>query len=139
MTTNVNKVLEECREYELDSYYEDEKGEPLTIKLIESEKFIDFQYIEGERFVLTTFETDIPADRELYAIFANGYEKYFWEAELKGLFSTKEEAVNRIITEVSRNYDEEEEIESYRNLLKESDSICDLDFTNWDIIKVKVD
>ena len=138
VSTDVNKVLDECRKYNLDWYYEDEKGEPLTVELIEDKKYIDFQYIEGERYVLTTFETDFPSNREMYAVFANGYEKYFWEADLMGLFSSKETAVNTIISEVSKNYDEEEEIEGYRNKLIDSDSICDLDFTYWNIIKVKI-
>ena len=56
-----------------------------------------------------------------------------------GLFSSKETAVNTIISEVSKNYDEEGEIDNYRNQLKDGDSICDLEFTNWDIIKVKIE
>ena len=138
-TTDVYKVLEDCKKYELDLIYEEEKGENLTVELIEDKKYIDFQYTEGERYVLTTFESDIPSDREMYAVFANGYEKYFWDADLMGLFLSKETAVNTIISEVSKNYEEEGEIDNYRNLLKDGDSICDLEFTNWDIIKLKIE
>ena len=145
VTTDVNQVLKECKDFELDLEFEEDKGEVLTIELINSKKYIDFGYMDGERYVLETLETTIPSNREMYAVLANGNEIYFWEAALKGLFPTKNEAVNSIILEISRDdndeYKENDEydIEQCRKMLTEYDRATDMDFTYWNIIKVKVE
>ena len=90
-------------------------------------------------FVLNSYEVEIPENREMYGVVANGNELYCWEAEMKGLFYSKEEAIEAIISEISKKEVDLEDLEEYKNQLKILDSICDFDFTYWDIIKVKVE
>lgn len=138
-TTDLQDVIEVCEESMLIADYEIEYNNDLTPDIIESKNYIDFRYDDdGVRCVLNSYEVEVPEDSLMYGVIANGDERCHWDAEMIGLYPTREAAVNVIINEISKREYEPDDIEQYREQLNSNDSITDLDFTYWDIIKMKV-
>ena len=138
-TSDVEDVLNECEECFLTSDYEYEHGEDLTTEIIESKKNIDFGYDdEGVRCVLNSYEVTLLENHVMYAVIANGEEIYNWDADMLGLFSSKNEAIETIISEISKFDIDEEDLKDYRCQLLKSESLIDFNSTYWDILAIKV-
>ena len=136
-TTDVEAVLSKCSELDLKDIYDEENDSELTAELIQNSKKIDFGFVDDSRFVLNSFEVALPANDELFAVFANGDEAFAWKGQLKGLFPSKEEAVDYVI-DVLSDFEEEDQLEEYRQQFADSNQITDFDFSYWDIIKIEV-
>lgn len=136
-TTNVEAVLSKCSELDLKDIYDEENDSELTAELIQNSKKIDFGFVDDSRFVLNSFEVAIPTNGELFAVFANGDEAFAWKGQLKGLFSSKENAIKHVI-DVLSDFEDEDQLEEYRLQFADSNQITDFDFSYWDIIKIEV-
>ena len=136
-TTDVEAVLSKCSELDLKDIYDEENDSELTTELVQNSKKIDFGFIDNNRFVLNSFEVVLPANGELFAVFANGDEVFAWKGQLKGLFPSKGKAIEHVIDVIS-DFEDEDQLEEYRHQFADSNQITDFDFSYWDIIKIEV-
>lgn len=138
-TNNVEKVLTECEGCFLTSDYAYEYGKELTAEIIESKNHIDFGYDDDDiRCVLNTYEVTVPENKEMFAVIANGDEIYSWNANIQGLYSSKDEAVEAIISKISKFDIDEKKLKDYRNELLKSGVLIDFNSTYWNIIGASV-
>ena len=110
-TTDVVAVLSKCSELDLKDIYDEENDSELSAELIQNSNKIDFGFVDDSRFVLNSFEVALPANGELFAVFANGDEAFSWKGQLKGLFPSKEEAIEHIVDVLSDFEDEDDDDE----------------------------
>lgn len=136
-TTDVEAVLSKCSELDLKDIYDEENDSELTAELIQKSKYIDFGSIDDHRFVLKSLEAVVPANNELYAVFANGEEEYSWEADLEALCASQDKAIDFVIGKLSE-FEDEAQIEEYREQFAETNYISDSDFTYWNILKLSL-
>lgn len=134
-TTDIEAVLSKCSELDLKDIYDEENNSELTAELIQNSKKIDFGFVDDSRFVLNSFEVALPANGELFAVFANGDEAFAWKGQLKGLFPSKEKAVDYVI-DVLSDFEDEDQLEGYQQQFANSNQITDFDFSYWDIVSV---
>ena len=88
-----------------------------------------------EWLVIQSIEVDMPQNREMYGVFANGSEVYSWEGTMEGLYATKELAMEAIIKEATEDKDEAEE--AMEDLTKYGFYV-DTYMTHWIIIPITI-
>ena len=134
-SSNVEAILNKCLELGLKDIYDDEHDQELDSELIHKSNYIDFGFIDDDRFVLKSFEVEVPANNELYAVFANGEEEYSWEADLEALCASQDKAIDFVVGKLSE-FEDEELLEEYREQFAETDYITDSNFTYWNIVQI---
>ena len=140
-TVDLTKVFDLCMEYGFNEYYEEEKDEPFTLEVLQHNNYVDFGYdcVEGSRTIFCAFDIEVPDDKIMYAVIANGDEEYSWEAEMVGIYTLRDKAVNAIVKELKKLTYDLDEIAEYRESLSSEDSITDMNFTNWSILQFVID
>lgn len=136
-SSNVETILNKCVELDLKDIYDDEHNQELDSELIQNSKQIDFGFIDDNRFVLKSFEVVVPTNNELYAVFANGEEEFSWEADLEAICASEDKAIDYVIGKLSE-FEDEDQVEEYREHLADSNSIIDSNFTYWNILRINL-
>ena len=104
----------------------------------DSLKIIDFGMDnECERFVIQTFDTEIPEDKFLFGIFeiprdSNG------EGEMLEICISKDQAIKRVLMEICDDNTTKVERANYIFELENATTLCTDSFDLWNIIKFKV-
>lgn len=75
----------------------------------------------------------------MYGVIGNGSDFNGWVAIMKGLYPTREKAIKAILSEISKNEWELEELEDYRERLNKNNSAVDGDSTYWDIVEISIE
>lgn len=125
-------------EYELDGYYYLDYKEELTKETLECNcNFPTRVWDECDVlwYALQSIEVEVPQNREMYAVFANGSDVYSWEGAMEGLFATKEQAIEAIIKGAT---EDDDEAEGVMTELTENNFYMDPDMTYWNIIKISI-
>lgn len=136
-STDAAKVLEKWTELGITEDYNRWHDSPLTAELIESEG-IDSPFMEdNRRYVIDSFDVEIPASKQMFGVLISGDEN-MWLADMHALAKSKEEAIDFIL-DLLKKWEITDYPEDYRELLEERNSIIDSAFMHWDVILVKID
>ena len=138
-TTAADKMLKILiDEYNLEDDFYLEFKEDLTIESLERKCSYPTRIWDEDMYewlVLQSIEVDVPQNREMYAIFANGSEVYSWEGAMEGLYATKELAIEAIIKAATEDDDEAEEAMTD---LTQHNFYVDPYMTHWIIIPISI-
>ena len=99
----------------------------------------DFGYHDCTRYVAYAFNVK-DANKPLFALCVNGYERCCWEGVVMGLYDSKDKVRAKILEELTRTFDVvEEELEETLSFFDKHNSCSDYDYTDWICLNVNVE
>ena len=116
--------MDKWNELDLVEIYNDFHDIPLTHGILQHENMLDTPYMDdNRRYVLDSFNIEVPRNKEIYAVIINGKEN-FWLADMHGVFKSKEEAID-FIKYPLQEWEITDNTEEYCEALEERNSMVD--------------
>lgn len=137
-TTEAKEILNKWNELGLVEIYNDFHDIPLTHEILQHKNILDTPYMDdNRRYVLDTFDIEVPKNKEIYAVIINGKEN-FWLADMHGVFKSKEDAIDFIKYRL-QEWEITDNPEEYCEGLEERNSMIDPQSMFWDIIRFNIE